>query len=139
MVALEDADGPRTGERAPDLMRNLGSNSVPAISAEDEEFGDVTSGLASGNGRFLFDQYKACPMAVGFDEKRVPAWRAPIERQVRIAKLPVRAQVNVKEFAEVVDVELEQVGDDRLLFGRRGDEVDVRQGAYAASFAGSSA
>jgi hypothetical protein len=38
-----------------------------------------------------------------------------------------------------VDVELEQVGDDRLLFGRRGDEVDVRQGAYAASFAGSSA
>lgn len=91
MVQLQDADVPGTGESAPDFMRHLGSNSASAVSADDEEFGNVPSGLTGGYGRLLFDQHKACPLVVNFYEERVTAGGAPIEREVRIAEPAVRA------------------------------------------------
>jgi hypothetical protein len=89
MVQLEDADSPGTGESAPDYMRYLGSNAALAVCAHDKEFGNVPGGRMGGYGRLLFDKHKACPLAVDFDEEGMPAGVAPIEREVRIAKLAV--------------------------------------------------
>ena len=139
MVRLHHADGPRTGESAPDCMRHLGSNSKPAVGAENEELGNVGNGLIGGSVQTVLDEHESCPFAIDLDEEWMAAWRLPIERQVRVDECTVRAYLKWEELTEVVDVELKQVGDDGLLRKRSGDEVNFGHRTYAASFAGSSA
>jgi hypothetical protein len=50
---------------------------------------------------------------------------APIMGKEPIAELAIRSQIDFAKFAEIVYVQLKQVTQDRLLFRRSGDDLDL--------------
>ena len=59
------------------------------------------------------------------DQERVPAWFGPIEGEMWVAEAACGVEFNGVELAEVVDVELEEIGEDGLVVRSGGDEFDL--------------
>ena len=107
-VSVHDADFPGAGEALPDLMRRVGANSTPAVSAKDEELRHVPGGLAACELRALLYQCEAGELAFVSDQEGMPAGLGPVERKRRIAESAIFADFEIDNLAEVVCVELEQ-------------------------------
>ena len=59
------------------------------------------------------------------DQERVPAWFGVIEGELWVAEAGRGVEFNGVELAEVVDVELEEIGEDGLVVSSGGDEFDL--------------
>lgn len=90
---------------------------MTAVSAEDEEFGHVPY---RGIARY---QDKPGGFVVNGHEEGVPGRLTPIEGELVVREPAVGFNFHVVEFAEVMRVELEQVGQERLLLGCGGSEL----------------
>jgi len=124
-VGCTSADLPGTGEAEPDAIREFGTEASAAVAAEDEELGHVADAVLD-----LVDKCEACPCSVEASEEGVAPGVGPVERQFAVAEAAVGPGVDRDELAEVVDIELEEIGEDTLMFGACGDELESRGHGY---------
>src|SRR4029078_12981226 len=122
-MAVDDADFPLAREPIPNLKRDRCAESEPAKAEDDEELSHVPDIRVAGE--FGAPPHKNEPgeVTTGLDEKRMAIALCPIQGEVLVAESPVRTEFQVDTLAEVVRVQLEQVGQDRLLFRRGRDDL----------------
>jgi hypothetical protein len=110
-------------------MRGCESDTVPAVSADDDELGhipdrlfaDLNVGEECANS---FYQGETRELIVDGDQEGMVAGLGPIVREVLVAEPAVWSQVHGVECAEVMDVEFHEVGQDWLLLASGWDYAD---------------
>ena len=120
-VGGADANLPRTGEAEPDARGEFGAESGAPVTTEDEELGHIADVVL-----VFLDESEACPRAVEAGEEGIAARVGPIERELVVAEPAVFSDVGWDGFAEVMDVELEEVGEDVLMFEACWNEFESR-------------
>lgn len=93
-------------------MRHMCSKSAPPISAKDEELGYIPDDFAVRSILRSPDEYQSRKFPVCPNQKRSPIRIAPIEREFRIPESSIRAYLTFAALAEIVNVQLKQVGED---------------------------
>lgn len=119
-VGVWDGDVPLAGVGGEGLLdRGLAGAPAP-IGFEDEELCHEPAWVAAGEWAFVDDEGEAGDLVVGHDE----VGKAPeaVEEVVLVATIVAHRERH--ELGHVVEVELDQIGDDGLLIGLRGDEAD---------------
>src|SRR5208337_412990 len=102
-------------ELPPHFVCYSSSNSTPPISANNKELSHVPDRVIASDLRPFSHQNQSCQSAVDPNKKRMPVCLRPIKWQLRVAEPAILAQLYIVEFAEVVRVQLKQVGHNRLL------------------------
>src|ERR1700759_5298049 len=126
-IALHSPPLPPSGQLPPHLVRNPRAHAAPPVPAHDKKFRHVVAArLGSG-----FDQRQSPQISVYPDQKWMPRRLAPIEGKMRVLESAVDARIHIDQVAEIVDIKLKQVGNDRLLLARGGDKLDLRRGLLA--------
>ena len=71
-------------------------------------------------------QGERCEPPIHPDKQRVAAWLMPVKRKIRVAESSVRTQFHLSKLAEVMCVQLKQVGEDEAVArGGRGKFRDL--------------
>ena len=63
----------------------------------------------------------------------MPVGLSPVPRKISITEPAAGALLQIVEFAEVVCVQLQQIGNDRIQLRRGGNEFEMRYGLLCAS------
>src|ERR1017187_3381071 len=124
-IRLHHADFPQSRKPPPHLVRNVSSNSTPPVSAKNKKLRHIPDILIARYVRPSLQRDQACQFALHPDQNRMSARLTPIKRKVLVAEPPVRPNLHITEFAEVVCVQLKQVSQDRLLLGRGRNDFDI--------------
>ncbi len=128
-VGVHHTNLPRPGELSENFARRHRANSEPAVSAKDKELGHIPNTV----GAIYEDEAGQFP--VELNQERMPVGIGPIEGKRRIGEAPVVANLDGVELAEVVDVEIEEISENRLAVGRCWKDFDLIH--IATSIAGS--
>lgn len=119
-IGVGDGDVPRAGVGHERLIDGGLAGSPAPIGFQDEELGHEPAGLAAGEWAFVNDEGEAGDFVTGHDEIR----KAPEAVEEIILIAAIGADRKRHEGGHVVEVELDQVGDDWLLVGARWGEVN---------------
>lgn len=111
----------------PYRVRRSSSNSAPAVSAKNEELGQIPNGPIARGTWLLLHEDQSGKFSIGPEEERVPVRFRPIERKVTVTESAVQADVRFEELAEIVNIQLQQVRQDRLIFVLGGDQFYLRE------------
>ena len=132
-VGRHHSNFPASRELPPELVCDFRAGPASPVTADHKKFCHIPTGSAAG------DQGQPRQPAFDPDKKRVPVRLGPIQRQTRIAEAAVLAQLDGMKFAEIVRVQFEQVGEDRLLIRRCPDNFNHDFAASPARAASTSA
>lgn len=104
----------------------MAANASAPILPENEELFDVEGIWILGQRRSALHQSEAGDTPGNSDEKRNPPIRLrPVERKAAVSESPVRPHFEpLKDIAQVVDVELEEIGEQRRVGLRRNIQCD---------------
>ena len=125
MIRLHDANLPGPRKLPPDFVRDFASNSTTPVTAEDKELRHIPNRSTAGDLRPSLYQGEPYECPIHPDKQRVTAWLMPVERKIRVAESSVRTQFHLSKLAEVMYVQLEQVGQNRLLLGEGGHDFEI--------------
>lgn len=114
-IRLHHANFPHSWKPLPHFMRDPSSNSAPPVCSENKELGHVPHVPVPRGFRTLLDQNEPRQFVVDPDKKRMTARLAPIERKMLVDEPSIRSNFNVVEFAEIMCVQMQQIGQDRRL------------------------
>src|ERR1700758_1392298 len=81
----------------------------------------------------FLDERQAGNLVINLQKKGVAVGICPIERDVGVSESAVRAQMQSMELAEVVKIELEQIGEDWCVVGCGGNEVNLHGSTFLGS------
>src|SRR5262245_25536487 len=113
-VRVRDADDPVSTNRIPQLSGRLPANTMPPIAAQDEELRDVEIVGIRSRRRSPGDEREARDLAAARDEKCGASIRLrPVARQLLVSESSIGTEPYAKDLAHVMDVELEQIGQER--------------------------
>jgi hypothetical protein len=107
-------------------MRDFGSNATTSMASKNKELCHIPHRSTAGDFRPSLYQGEADEFSIHSDKQRVAAWLTPVERKIRVAKSSIRAYFYVSKLAEVMYVQLKQVGEDRLLLGEGRKDFKIR-------------
>src|SRR5262245_45584746 len=116
LVSLRDTDDPATRQAIPQESSRLPADAEAAVAPQHEELLQVEIVRILGRGRATRDEREADdPRAAADQEGEAPAGLLPVERQPVVAEAPIGAGLEEERLAQIVDVELEQVGQQRCV------------------------
>jgi hypothetical protein len=124
-------DLPVAGEMVEQARRRSTADPLTAVAAHDEEIGDRMSIEGIVETAVMIDEREAGQPAVDTYQEWVVIGRSPIAVEPAIVEAPLLIHVSVIEFAEVVVVELHQVGERRLIGSSGWEQRNLH--AYLAS------
>src|ERR1700679_370479 len=117
-IRRHDANLPGPCKLLPNFVRDFASNPTTSIATKDKEFRHIPHRSTAGDLRASLYQGESYECPIHPNKQRVTAWLMPVEWKFRVAEFSVRTQFHLSKLAEVMYVQLKQVGEDRLLLGR---------------------
>lgn len=126
------ANFPETRAQAPDFRRHFRAYSAPSIPAQYEELSNIPDLFISGYLRSSLDQHKTRQLVLKSHKKRLTARIRPVEAKILITKPAVVPKLYRKELAEIINVQLKHIGENRMLIFAGGDQVETGQHATRA-------
>src|SRR5579863_3758606 len=127
-IGRHRANLPWAGKSPPDFMCDVRSDSTFPAATEDEEFGHIPDERIAGGSWRSLDENESGQFAVHFYQERMAVRVGPVKWKRRVGESAIVADLEVEEFAEIVDVEFEQVGQDGGLLGSGGDQFQRSHG-----------
>src|SRR5262245_10830027 len=110
-VRVRDADDPVSTNRIPQLSGRLPANTMAPIAAQDQELRDVEIVGIRCRRRSPGDEREVRDLAAARDEKCIRL--RPVARQLLVSESSIGTEPYGKDLAHVMDVELEQIGQER--------------------------
>jgi hypothetical protein len=106
-------------------MCRSGSYTTLSVPTNHKKLSHVPDLSIAGNLRPSPHQSKARQFSVNMDQERKPVRFAPIQRKVLVTKAAILAKFHIDELAEVVLIQLEQIGQDGLVLRSRWCNFDI--------------
>jgi hypothetical protein len=110
-------------------MRDFGSNAAAPVATKDKEFRHIPHRSTAGDFGPSLYQREAYEPPIYSDKQWVTAWLTPVERKIRVVESSVWAQFHLSKLAEIMDVQLEQVGEDWLVLGQGRKDFETWPGS----------
>ncbi len=107
-------------------MRHSCPNSAPPVSAKNKELGHIPNGLPiTGDTRLFHHEDQSCKFPIRPHKKRVPVRLTPIKWKAPVAEPAIRTYLTIVELTEVVNIQLQKVGEDQLILAPGGNEFNL--------------
>src|SRR5262249_27380982 len=124
-VRIRHSDDPLRGEAIPEKEGGAAAEPFASMRSKDEKLRHVEHpGIVARDGTTSDENEARGPVANPDHESKMRVGRGPVERKPVVAKPAVGADLHRENLAEIVHVELEQVGDQRRAALVRGLERD---------------